>query len=54
MIRYAAAVLAGVTFAFTGQPSGMRLLCALAATNLCLYVWARVRPEGTDDVAAQG
>ena len=45
MTRYAVAVLAGLTFAFTGQPSGLRLLCALAATNLVLYVWARVRPE---------
>ena len=45
MIKYAVAVLAGLTFAFTGQPSGLRLLAALAVTNLCLYVCARVRPE---------
>lgn len=45
MTRYIAATLAGVLFAFTGHPSGLRLMCALAITNLALAVWSRVRPE---------
>lgn len=45
LTRYAVAVLAGLTFAFTGTPSGLRLLVALAATNVTLALWVRLRPE---------
>jgi len=43
--RYAAALLAAVSFTFTGQPSGFRLLLGLAAANLLMHVWARVRGD---------
>lgn len=48
MTRYTTAVAAGLLFTFTGQPSGARLIAGVAACNLALWVWGRVRPEVSD------
>lgn len=45
MTRYVSAALAGLMFTFTGHPSGLRLICGIAACNLVLTIWAHVRPE---------